>query len=134
MWPLYRIFNGSALAVNVITTGVVPATARRKLSTNPSQVGTFSTAELLFSFSGATLAVSTITVYTPVKVVGVPMLPTLCIIAGLLIYFFNTTDPKVSPQPTMRDRFFAFIVAAFNTFQLYLACIGAHAIVSGPSG
>ena len=44
MWPLYRIFNGSALAVNVITTGVVPATARRKLSTNPSQVGTFSTA------------------------------------------------------------------------------------------
>jgi hypothetical protein len=99
---------------------------RRKLSTNPSQVGTFSTAESFFSFSGATLAISAITAYTPASVFGVPLIIALCVIAGLLIYAYNTTDPTVKPQPTTRDRFFAFILAAFNTFQLYLACTGAH--------
>jgi hypothetical protein len=124
---LHDILNGRAVPVGVLT-GAVPATSPRQLSNNPRNVGNFSTLESLFSFSGATAVVVAFAKGFP-TLLGAPSLPIFCIVAGALIWLFNITDPKVNPPPTARDKFFGAVLAAVNTFQMYLACLGAKMIV-----
>jgi hypothetical protein len=121
------LFNGRKVAV--IRTGAVPANADRSLAGSPDQVGSFSTVQTLVSFSGATLAVSVVERIIPENIGGISVLPTLCILVGLLIWIFNVTDPDVTPRPTRRDVIASFFVAVVNTAQLYLACLGGNSIV-----
>lgn len=120
---LHKLLNGRT--VPIVRTGVAPATSDQGLS-NPSQIGTFSTKESLFSFAGATAVVALLWHLFPV-VYGLGTLPFICGIAGILIWSYNITDPSVHPKPTTRDKFYGFIVAAVNTVQLYLACVGTSA-------
>jgi len=53
-----------------------------------------------------------------------------CFVAGALIWWFNITDPNVRPSPTGSEKVKGAIWAAVNTFQMYLACLGAK-IVAG---
>jgi hypothetical protein len=119
---LHRILNGRS--VPVVLTGVAPATADRGLSNN---IGNFSTLQSLFSFSGATAAVAAFAKFFP-TLIGYPSLPIFCIAAGALIWLFNITDPSVNPPPSVRDKGFGAIWAAVNTFQMYLACLGAKSL------
>jgi hypothetical protein len=123
---LHRILNGRS--VPVVLTGAAPATGDRGLSNNPRNVGNFSTLESLFSFSGATIVVAALAKTFP-TLIGYPSLPVFCIVAGVLIWLFNITDPSVKPPPSGRDKVFGAIWAAVNTFQMYLACLGAKIIV-----
>jgi hypothetical protein len=123
---LHRILNGRS--VPVILTGVAPATTDRGLSNEPRNIGNFSTIESLFSFSGATVVVAAFSKFFP-TLIGYPSLPIFCFVAGALIWLFNITDPSVRPPPTRRDVGFGAILAAVNTFQMYLACLGAKIIV-----
>jgi hypothetical protein len=132
MW-LHTVLNGEAIPNRTRVAGAVAVTDPSKdLSNTPSQVGTFSTAQSLFSFTGATTVVTAIWQASPkFNFFGLSSLTVLCVIAGLIIWFYNITDPNVNPKPRPRDMFFAFILAAVNTFQLYCACVGAKAIVVG---
>jgi hypothetical protein len=62
--------------------------------------------------------------------IGYPSLPMFCFVAGALIWWFNITDPNVRPSPTGSEKVKGAIWAAVNTFQMYLACLGAK-IVAG---
>jgi uncharacterized membrane-anchored protein len=135
---LHSVLNGNAIPNRTRAAGAAPAAAEpnHDLSNTPPQVGTFSTAQSLFSFSGATTVVTAIwqaiaRAYPDFNVFGLSTLVLLCAVAGLIIWLYNITDPNVTPKPTVRDKFFALILAAVNTFQLYCACIGAKAIIVG---
>ena len=134
---LRSLINGNAIPNRTRAPGAAPAAEpNRDLSNTPPQIGTFSTAQSLFSFSGATTVVTAIWQaiarnYPNFNFLGIPTLVLLCVAAGLLIWLYNITDPNVRPRPTTRDIFFALILAAVNTFQLYCACVGAKATIIG---
>jgi hypothetical protein len=126
---MWRWLNGRTVPAHF--TGAAPAVADTTLSSTPPNVGTFSTVQSLFSFSGATGGITLVSQVIPKVVLGYPTLPFLCGIAGLLIWLFNITDSRVSPRPTKWDMFFAFWWAVVNSIQLYLACLGLRVTIVG---
>jgi hypothetical protein len=107
--------------------GAVAIKTDQGLAGTPTNVGSFSTLQSLFSFTGATAVVTLIWRFFPTAA-GWSTLPFICALVGLLIWIFNITDPAVSPPPTSRDKFFGFILAAVNTLQLYAACLGTKVV------
>src|SRR5260370_38113413 len=121
---LHSLLNGNAIPNRTRAAGAAPAAAEpnHDLSNTPPQIGTFSAAQSLFSFSGATPVVTAIwqaiaRAYPAFNALGLSTLGLLCAVAALIIWLYNITDPNVTPNPTARDKFFALIVAPVIKFR-----------------